>query len=272
MATTGISLDSACLLAVALEGIVYGFSILLFIGTIWSLAAKQRIQSVNCPIATVAILLFVWSTAHMIVNIIRVEVALVKYRDTHPGGPAAFFADPSQKTLLILHGLYVLQTMLVDGAVCTDIHKPQAPLQTSIGEITQWVTAFFASTMATNVLSSVRMLMDAAVLYTVVLFIGLICFVISNNRVEPVVDMIMPIISNTFYMVLIRIAINRQTHRSEQFAALSNAVIKDPWTFGRLAIKITQLETGASSSDAAPLCSAELPILRVPIKKIDELN
>jgi hypothetical protein len=38
----------------------------------------------------------------------------------------------------------------------------------------------------------VRMLMDAAVLYTVVLFIGLICFVTSNNGVEPVVDMVSP--------------------------------------------------------------------------------
>jgi hypothetical protein len=53
----------------------------------------------------------------MIVNIIRVEDGLVKYRDTYPGGPVAFFADPSQKTLLILRGLYVLQTMLADGVV-----------------------------------------------------------------------------------------------------------------------------------------------------------
>lgn len=274
MATTGIPLDSACLLAVALEGIVYGFSILLFIGTIWSLTAKQRIQSVNRPIATVAVLLFVLSTAHMIVNIIRVEDGLVKYRDTYPGGPVAFFADPSQKTLLILRGLYVLQTMLADGVViyrcyvvwqsvwiiilpcmlwcsvtATGISVVYYYSQASsastdffanvVGEITHWVTAFFASTMATNALSSgllayriwmiernvsevrttkstlmpiVRMLMDAAVLYTVVLFIGLICFVTSNNGVEPVVDMIMPIISITFYMVLIRIAINRQNH------------------------------------------------------------
>jgi hypothetical protein len=265
-------LDTACLLAVALEGIVYGFSVLLFIGTIWSLAAKQRIQSVNRPIATVAILLFILSTAHMIVNIIRVEDGLVKYRDTYPGGPVAFFADPAQITLLILRGLYVLQTLLADGVViyrcyivwqsvyiiilpcmlwcsvaATGIsvvytYSQAASVSTDffanvVGEITRWVTAFFASTMATNALSSgllayriwtiernvsavrttkstmipiIRMLVDAAVLYTVVLFIGLICFVTSNNGVEPVVDMIMPIIAIAFYMVLIRMAINRK--------------------------------------------------------------
>ncbi|KIK36257.1 hypothetical protein CY34DRAFT_532203 [Suillus luteus UH-Slu-Lm8-n1] len=94
-----------------------GFSVLLFIGTIWSLTAKQRIQSVNCPIAAVAILLFVLSTAHMIVNIIRVEDRLVKYRNTYPGVPVGSFADPSQIPLLILRGLYVLQTMLADEVV-----------------------------------------------------------------------------------------------------------------------------------------------------------
>lgn len=272
MASAGIPLDSACLLAVALEGIVYGFSVLLFIGTIWTLTAKQRIQNLNRPIAVVAILLFVLSTTHMVVNIIRVEDGLVKYRDTYPGGPVAFFADPSQKTLLILRGLYVLQTLLADGVViyrCYVVWQSvfiiilpcmlwcgvaasgigvvygysQASSDSAdffanvVGEITQWVTAFFASTMATNLLSSgllayriwliehgvsavrttkstvmpiVRMLVDAAVLYTVVLFIGLICFVTSNNGVEPVVDMIMPIISIAFYMVLIRMAINRR--------------------------------------------------------------
>ncbi|KAG2752611.1 hypothetical protein P692DRAFT_20319691 [Suillus brevipes Sb2] len=299
MATTGIPLDSACLLAVVLEGIVYGFSILLFIGTIWSLAARQRIHSVNRPIAAVAILLFVLSTAHMIVNIIRVEDGLVKYRDTYPGGPVAFFADPSQKTLLILRGLYVLQTMLADGVViyrcyvvwqsvwiiilpcmlwcsvtATGIsvvyYYSQATNASAdffanvVGEITQWVTAFFASTMATNALSSgllayriwmiernvsevrttkstlmpiVRMLMDAAVLYTVVLFIGLICFVTSNNGVELVVEMIMPIISITFYMVLIRIAINRQKHTHLPIGSDQSNLQDRPSTFTADSVK-----------------------------------
>ncbi|KAG2335839.1 hypothetical protein BDR05DRAFT_985300 [Suillus weaverae] len=261
MASTGIPLDSACLLAVALEGIIYGFSVLLF-----------RIQDVNRPIFVIAILLLILSTAHIVVNIIRVEDGLVKYRDTYPGGPVAFFADPTQKTLLILRALYVLQTLLADGVViyrCYVVWQSilivilpsmlwcsvavtgafvvycysQATSNSAnffanlLGQTTQWVTAFFASTMATNLLSSgllayriwtidrnvstvrttkgtmipiVRMLVDAAVLYTVVLFIALICFVCSNNGVELVVDMIMPIISIAFYMVLIRIAINRK--------------------------------------------------------------
>ncbi|KIK48576.1 hypothetical protein CY34DRAFT_798084 [Suillus luteus UH-Slu-Lm8-n1] len=54
-----------------------------------------------------------------------------------------------------------------------------------------------------------RVLMDTAVLYSVVLFIALICFVCSNNGEVVMLDMVMPIVSIAFYMVLVRIAIAR---------------------------------------------------------------
>ncbi|KAG2142358.1 hypothetical protein DEU56DRAFT_793714 [Suillus clintonianus] len=285
MVSVGMPLDAACLLAVALEGIVYGFSVLMFMGTIWSLTYKQRVRGINRPMLAVAILLLVFSTAHIIANIIRAEDGLVKYGVTFPGGPAAWFADPSQKTLAVLHAFYVLQTLLADGVViyrCYVVWRSlwiiilpsllwcsvavtgscviYSYLQVSstsgdffaavLGGPTHWVTAFFASTMATNGLSSgllayriwmiernvsatrttkgnimpiVRVLLDAAVLYTVVLFIALICFLLSNNGEEPAVDLITPIISITFYMVLIRIAINRdnRTHTSTNETKLS---------------------------------------------------
>jgi hypothetical protein len=53
----------------------------------------------------------------MVVDIIRVEYGLVKYRDTYPGGPSAFFADVSQDTYVIKHAFYVMQTLLADGVV-----------------------------------------------------------------------------------------------------------------------------------------------------------
>ncbi|KAG1725529.1 hypothetical protein EDB19DRAFT_264139 [Suillus lakei] len=184
MAASGISLDAGTLMSTVLEGILYGFSILLFMGTIWSLTYKQRIQDVNRPIAVVAILLWMLSTAHIIVNIIRVEYAFVKYRSTYPGGPAAFFADVSQQTYVLKHALYVLQTLLADGVViyrCYVVWKSvwivilPSMLWCSVavtgviglycasqstnysGDIyaqvlANWVTAFFALTIATNLL------------------------------------------------------------------------------------------------------------------------
>jgi hypothetical protein len=43
-----------------------------------------------------------------------------------------------------------------------------------------------------NVMPIVRVLVDAAILYTVVLFIALACFVCLNNGVFVVVDMVIP--------------------------------------------------------------------------------
>ncbi|KAG1725528.1 hypothetical protein EDB19DRAFT_1915044 [Suillus lakei] len=269
MAAGGITLDNGSLMSTVLEGILYGFSVLMFMGTVWSLTYKQRIQDINRPIIVVAILLLILSTAHIIVNIIRVEDGFVKYRDTYPGGPAAFFADVSQETYLIKHALYVLQTLLADGVVIyrcyvvwqsvwivvlpsmlwcsvavTGVIGLYCASQSTIysGDIyaqvlANWVTAFFALTIATNLSSSgllvyriwsiernasaaratkgtmmplMRVLMDTAVLYSVVLFTALICFICSNNGEVVVLDMVMPIVSIAFYMVLIRIAITRK--------------------------------------------------------------
>ncbi|KAG0702251.1 hypothetical protein DFH29DRAFT_508473 [Suillus ampliporus] len=267
MASSGIPLDASSLMSTVLEGILYGLSILMFIGTIWTLTYKRRVRDINRPIAVIALLLFMLSTAHMVVNIIRAEDAFVKYRNTFTGGPVAFLADVSQETYVIKHALYVAQTLLADGMViyrCYVVWQSiwiiilpcmlwcsvavtgvgavyncsQANTGIFVQALTKWVTAFFASTIATNLLSSgilacriwmiqrgvstahttkstvmpiVRMLVDAAILYSAVLLTALITFVCGNNGQDAVVDMVMPIISIAFYMVLIRIAVNNRT-------------------------------------------------------------
>lgn len=117
MASRGIPLDTAAIMSIALEGILYGFSVLMFIGTVWALTYKRRARDINRLIAGVTIMLFVLSTAHMIVDIIRLEDGLVKYRDTFPDGPAAFFADVSQMTYVVKNAIYISHTLLGDGVV-----------------------------------------------------------------------------------------------------------------------------------------------------------
>ncbi|OAX31160.1 hypothetical protein K503DRAFT_114069 [Rhizopogon vinicolor AM-OR11-026] len=269
---SGIPLDTAAIMSTVLEGILYGFSILMFVGTVWTLTHKNRTQAVNRPIATVAILLLLLSTAHMIVDIIRIEDGLVKYRDTFEGGPPAFFADVAQVTFVTKNAIYIMQTLLGDGVV---IYRCYVVWQSmliiilpsilwcssgvtgftavySISQATsnagnifapatgQWIKAFFASTLSTNLLSSgllayriwmiecnistsrtrsgsmmpvLRVIVDAALLYSVTLLPALVCFICSNNGQFVMIDMIIPIISIAFYMVLIRIAIRRpQSH------------------------------------------------------------
>ncbi|KAG2132950.1 hypothetical protein DEU56DRAFT_421937 [Suillus clintonianus] len=271
MASTGITIDEATLISTVLEGILYGFSVLMFMGTIWALAHKHGPRDINRPMTVVAILLLILSTAHMVVDIIRLEDGLVRYRDTFPGGPVVFFQDISQKTYVTQNAIYALQTLLGDGVVIYRCHVVWRSVWVIIlpsmmwcgaavsgtaaaynalrtiddgniytNQTEQWVMAFFTLTLSTNLISSgllayriwtfernlsairastsgtlmhiVRVLVDAALLYSAALLPMLICFIRSNNAQYVIADMMTPIISVTFYMVLIRIAIGNITY------------------------------------------------------------
>lgn len=264
----GIPLDTAAVMSSVLEGILYGFSVLMCIGTIWIFTYKRHMRDINRPITVVATLLFVLSTAHMVVVIIHAEHGLVKYRDTFPGGPVAFFTDVTQSTFVTKNAIYTLQTLLGDGVViyrcyvvwqsvwviiipcmmwcgvaasgvCSVYYFSQA----SIAEIENffasrighWVATFLASTLATNALSTgllayriwmserkvsaicttkrkvpiLRVLIDAAVLYSAALGSSIICFALWNDGLYVMGDLIVPIVSIAFYMVFIRIAISQ---------------------------------------------------------------
>lgn len=268
MASRHIPLDAAVIMSTVLEGILYGFSVLMFIGTIWIFTYKRRVRDINWPIAVVATLLLVLSTAHIVINIIYLEDGLVRYRNTFPGGPQAFFAYTPQATFLAKSAIYILQTLVGDGVVIYRCYVVWRSIwviiipcimwcgvagcsvcmvyffsQASISEIENfftsklghWVAAFLSSTLATNLLSTgllayriwtierkvstfrtvkgrvpiLRMLMDAAILYSAALCSSLISFALSNDGLFVVADVINPIISITFYMVFIRIAIRQ---------------------------------------------------------------
>jgi len=142
--------------------------------------------------------------------------------------------------------IVVLPIILWCSVAVTGVIAIYSVSQASTGDgifvkaLAQWVTAFFASTIATNLLSSgllayriwiiqrgvsgvnntsrntvmpvVRVLVDAAILYSAALLTALILFVSGNNGQDAVVDMAMPIMSIAFYMVLIRIALNKKQH------------------------------------------------------------
>lgn len=242
----------------------------MFIGTIWIFTYKKRMENVNQPVAVVAVLLFLLSTTHMVIEIIRVEDGLVKSRDTFPGGPAAFFADVKQKMYVTKSAVNLMQTLLGDGIViyrcnvvwksvrviilpcmmwcavavcgsCKVYYLSQTPTSNAkslfTDETGRWTAAFITLTFATNLFSSgllayriwtierrvstvrtrkgimpiLRVLVDAAILYFVSNCSAIICFARSNNGLYVIGDMINPTISIAFYMVFIRIAINKDT-------------------------------------------------------------
>ncbi|KAG2031775.1 hypothetical protein BDR03DRAFT_971775 [Suillus americanus] len=111
LAMASMSLDTATIISTALEGILYGFSVLMFIGTMWTMTYKRSMRDVNRPVAAAAVLLLVLSTAHIVLGIIRTEYGFVTYQ----GIPAVYFADASQETYVIKNSIYVLQTLLGDA-------------------------------------------------------------------------------------------------------------------------------------------------------------
>jgi hypothetical protein len=265
-----ISLDTAAIISTALEGILYGFSVLMFIGTMWALTYKHSMREVNRPVAAAAVLLLILSTAHIVLDIIRTEYGLVTYRNTYQDGPAAYFADVSQGTYAIKNSIYVLQTLLGDavaiyrcyvvwqaawviilpgmlwcGVAVTGALSVYGDSQTgSTGIISAVVTmecmgAFCALTLAANLLSSgllayriwkiernvsasratkvmttsiMRVVMDSAILYTVALLATVTGSLCSGSGPFLLIDMLTPIIAIAFYMVIIRIAIGKNTH------------------------------------------------------------
>ncbi|KAG1737012.1 hypothetical protein EDB19DRAFT_1719744 [Suillus lakei] len=213
-------LDTAAIMSTVLEGILYGFSVLMFIGTIWTFTYKKHMRDVNRPVATVAVLLFLASTTHMVVVIIRIEDGLVKYRDTFPGGPAAFFADNKQEmfvscqTLLgdgvVIYRCYVVwQSVRVIILPCHDVVDAENLFTDETG---RWAAAFVTFTFATNLFSSgllayriwtierkvstsrtrkgimpiLRVLSNCA---------ALICFARSNNGIYVIGDIVIPLLT-----------------------------------------------------------------------------
>ncbi|KAG1728063.1 uncharacterized protein EDB91DRAFT_1022189, partial [Suillus paluster] len=286
MAQPNIPLDTASVISTVLEGILYGFSVLMFIGTLWALVQRNMSGAVKRRMIVIAYSLLLFSTAHIIIDIIRTEEGLVQQRDTFPGGPVAFFADVAQWSFVYKNLLYTLQTLVGDGVV---IYRCYVVWQswyitiipgllwlsvagtpgTGIGSVFSisratvnkenifapgtgpWITSFLGATLLANLVSTsllayriwsigrrvsntasgtgvlrpvLRIVLDAGVLYSISLLAALICFVTKNHGHYILLDMIMPIISITFFMVIIRISLNASSSPSEERLEPSESV------------------------------------------------
>ncbi|KAI0660050.1 hypothetical protein C8Q70DRAFT_72512 [Cubamyces menziesii] len=269
-----VPLDLAAVISTTLEGILYGFSIFMFGVTMYILKENSRRagREVNYKMLSVSIALLVCSTVHMIIDFIRACRGLVFKRDTFPGGPVAFFGQPSEWTFVAKNAVYTVQTLLGDGILiyrCYMVWQTWLIIALPIGlwvwvgvvgilsvhavaivplgagtvflkDVGRWITAFYASTLSTNffvtillaykiwitnrrvsrvrqgsLLPVVRVVADAGVLYSVTLAAALGCFVQKSNGQYVVLDMVCPIISITFYMVIIRIGLAESQRSSE---------------------------------------------------------
>ncbi|KAI9461357.1 hypothetical protein HD554DRAFT_2028233 [Boletus coccyginus] len=170
-----------------LSGFHVGFSLLLFITTIWTLAYEQGcLTTSNWAMISIAAILLVLSTTHMVVDIVHLDEGMVKYCHTFPGGPVAFFGDLTQNTFVIKNTIYALQMLVGDGmliyyyyviwqsiwiivlpamlwwlivatGVCALYSISQATsnaMNIFAKQISQWITTFYITILINNLLSS----------------------------------------------------------------------------------------------------------------------
>ncbi|KAI9455537.1 hypothetical protein HD554DRAFT_2030893 [Boletus coccyginus] len=273
MSTTDIPLDKAILLSVLLEALSYGFSLLMFGGTIWTLLSQWSTHPVNRKMLTVACLLLLFSTTHFVIDIVRVMQGLIFFRDTYPGGSIGYFSDISQWTFVSKNYVFAVQTLLGDGVVLyrcyavwqsklvmilpallwcatgiTGIACPYTASQVTqnevfVGSLSRWITSFWVLAFATNVLTTLllvcriwhvdrkatrlsasrkqsqlrpilQILVDAGIIYSLTLFVAMICFASRTNGHYVILDPVTPIISITFYMVIIRVGLGNRANQS----------------------------------------------------------
>ncbi|KAI0671573.1 hypothetical protein C8Q78DRAFT_945199, partial [Trametes maxima] len=272
MAAAGLTLDLAGIISTVLEAIFYGFSLFMFGVTLYILNqnSRQLDRQVNYRMLAVSWALLSCSTAHMIIDIIRICNGFIYKGPNFPGGPVAWFSIPSETTFIAKNIVYLFQTLIGDGvliyrcyvvwqswlivafpivmwlwigivsaiAIHSSATVPAGAGTVFLTRVGQWITAFYSSTLATNLIVTillgykiwmtnrrtsrtrqgsllpvVRVIADAGITYSVTLTAALACFVQKSNGQYIVLDIITPIISITFYMVIIRVGLSAQ-HRS----------------------------------------------------------
>ncbi|KAJ7483271.1 hypothetical protein FB451DRAFT_1029421 [Mycena latifolia] len=284
-----LPLDKAGIISTVLEGILYGFSVLMFIATLWTLLSGRKYAPVNRPMVVVACLLLILSSIHIVSDVKRIYSGLVVFRDTYPGGPPAWFANGSDPSFVFKNAVYSFQTALGDGvviyrcymvwrsfwviifpvimwlAVCTTavgcvytLSQPAADSADIFVQRTgQWITSFYATTLACNLCATallayklwmidrnvhgsrvgrgltkpvLMVIIDAGALYSFTLLAALVCFVSKSNGQYVVLDMVTPIISIAFYMVILRVGIAQNTRFGSR--SLNSTVQRTPMPRG----------------------------------------
>ncbi|KAJ7350733.1 hypothetical protein DFH08DRAFT_923685 [Mycena albidolilacea] len=289
-----ISADKAGLLSTVLEALLYGFSVLMFIATLWILVRGRPWSQVNHRMFVVACLLFALSTIHLGVDINRLISGFIRFRDITPGGPPAWFANPSDPSFVFKNAVYSFQTALGDGVViyrcyivwntiwviifpiilwfgvavtatgsvytCT---RPSTdPTSIYAQQLGKWIKAFYSTTLACNLTATALLayrlwtinrnvrrtrvgrgvtipillvVVDAGALYSMTLLSALICFALGSNGQYVVLDIVTPIISIAFYMVILRIGIAQHSPSRDKTNAstLPRVLFSRPETSGR---------------------------------------
>ncbi|KAH0833429.1 hypothetical protein J3R83DRAFT_12542 [Lanmaoa asiatica] len=146
-----------------------------------------------------------------------------------------------QSKLVMILPMLLWCAVLVTGFATPDTESHVVHQAVFDGCLSQWIVAFWASTLMTNLLTTLllayrvwhvsqkatssfdhqssqlrsilHVVIDAGAIYSFTLLAALICFVNRSNGQYVILDMITPIISITFYMVIIRVGLANRVYQ-----------------------------------------------------------
>jgi len=267
----GITLDKAVLISLILESLLYGIFTVMFGFTLWVLI-HERGGRINVRLLLPALVLYALATAHLTIDAYRDVKAFITYRDA-PGGPIAYLTNLSSASYLLKSSFYTLQTLLGDFCMiyrCSVVWQHNIwiiilPILlwvscavTGVGVITsfsrvspeaqvfsfaRWVAAFFAITLATNVIctslialriwsvdraggryretkSALRpvlaVVIESGAIYSASLTVLLAVYLSHSWAHFIVLDAITPIIGIVFSMIIVRMGLSMAWQNSSQ--------------------------------------------------------
>ncbi|KZT64357.1 hypothetical protein DAEQUDRAFT_37878 [Daedalea quercina L-15889] len=314
--------DEAKIVSIFIQTLLYGAYTVVYILTMWVLLTRRRKSNPwRDPMLWISIVMFVVATMHIGVNYTRIIMAFIIYRN-EPGGPAAFFNELSNFTQIFGSTLYIAQTVIGDSVVLFRCYLvwgtawvivvpfvlllgstasgigilysfarvvPQADI--FVNELQHWITAFFALTLATNIICTslvavriwwinrsimtflghsyypiIFLVLESGAVYSATLTALLILYKAGSWFQYVLLDAISPIVGLVFSMIIIRIGLGITTARGSSGSDTSGHLT----TAGpRIPISFAQPTRNASTLDDTVYSPNELQLRDLPTRSPD---
>ncbi|KAF8637285.1 hypothetical protein AX17_002924 [Amanita inopinata Kibby_2008] len=134
-----ISVKSANLVSVIIEGTLYGFSALMFFMTIWALVYKRTAKQLNYLMFGIACVLFTLSTLHIIADARHVYRGFIV-----ANGTDTYFLNGRENTFK--NSVYELETLVADAVLIYRCYIVWQNLWVLIVPVLLWIGTAIAAT------------------------------------------------------------------------------------------------------------------------------
>ncbi|KLO12060.1 hypothetical protein SCHPADRAFT_441469 [Schizopora paradoxa] len=171
-----IALDTASLISLLTEAILFGLLTALVAVSVYLMISKRHIRPLRYPIVIVAVTMLVFGLVHLATDMQRILNAFIRHRDD----PVAYLNSVSDPLYVLKSAFYVMQTLLGDGFVIYRLYiiwgcnkwMVVFPLTCLLGscvigihivvqmatlspttpvfELKNWISSFFSLTLFTN--------------------------------------------------------------------------------------------------------------------------